>query len=123
MRVKFYGHSDDCLELEIDSRGSDIKDEWGCYLSGGRHGLSDVHAIARVATIGGTRAVHVHAVYDGGWSFAVGKAGANVDDTGDDALPLPPWSFTIIDEHAYSTALIINTGDDLVEVTRVGGDK
>ena len=99
------------------------KDEWSAYGSASSPIGATVNAIIRVATVGGTRAVHVHAVYDGGWSFAIGKAGCEADSSGDDLLPLPPWSFSVVDEHAYSTAIVIDTGSDLVEVTRVGGDE
>ena len=117
MLVKLYGHSDDCIELEIGPVRAPL-----VLLASSPIGAT-VNAIIRVATVRGTRAVHVHAVYDGGWSFAIGKAGCEADSSGDDLLPLPPWSFSVVDEHAYSTAIVIDTGSDLVEVTRVGGDE
>lgn len=103
MRIKFHGGSDDIVGFEINGKA----DEWGCYQSGN----DLVHLTARVATIGGTKGVHVHALYDGTWSFAVAKV--------DEGRSIPGWKFEIGDQHEYSVGLIIDTGDDLVEVVRV----
>lgn len=104
MRLKFYGHSDDCFEFEIDGKA----DEWGCYQS---KDDQVVHLTARVATIGGARGVIIYALYDGTWSFAVAQR--------DEGLRLPEWSYSVVREHVYSTALLIDTGGDLVEVVKV----
>lgn len=68
-----------------------------------------------VATPGRTRGVTVHACYDGCWSFAYGLL--------DEGARLPPWAFTVEHEHSYSTRLVIDTVDDLVELVEIGDDE
>jgi len=109
MRVKFHGSSDDnvCFSI-IDSKGKVTHGEWDCYQSDDD---KEVHLVARVTTIGGSRGCLVRAIYDGCWSFAVGmlEEGIGLDGT---------WTFKLGQEHAYSTWLEIDTGDELVEVGR-----
>lgn len=101
MRIEIYGASDDLIEVRVDGKN---KDEFGGYIEGnGRYSRS-----LRVASIGGARAVRVHAIYDGCWSFAVGQI--------EDGRSLPGWSFVTEQEHAYSAKLVIVTGDDPVTV-------
>lgn len=110
MRIKFYGHSDDCVEIEIVGPSGLKRDEWYAGPKGGEVAGEPI----RVATIGGVRGVIVRAIYDGCWSWAVGKT--------DEDRALPPWTFTIADEHGYSVALTIDTGDDIVTVRADQGD-
>lgn len=58
------------------------------------------------------RVIHVHAIEDGTWSFAVAKTADNCDDF----YPLPPWSYTLANRSELSTELTIDTGSDEVTV-------
>ena len=114
MRLKIYGYSDDIIGTEITRPDGKVsRDEIGSYQSA-EPGVTTL----RVASIGGARAMYVHAVYDGCWSFAPALVSGDCDN----APPIPPWSFTFAREHVYSLALTIDTGDDLVTVERVGKD-
>ncbi len=113
MRLKLYGYSDDIIGTEITRPISSRVTLPSSYQSA-EPGVTTL----RVASIGGARAMYVHAVYDGCWSFAP----ALVSEDCDNVPPFPPWSFTFAREHVYSLALTIDTGDDLVTVERVGKD-
>jgi hypothetical protein len=52
----------------------------------------------------------VHAIYDGCWMFADGQPD-------EDRAIRHRWRLALEREHAYSLWLVIDTGDDLVEVT------
>jgi hypothetical protein len=108
MRITIHGSSDDnfCFTIE-NNQGKRTRDEWGCYQAGD----DEIHLVARLATIGLTKGVFIRAIYDGTWSFAVGKL--------DEGRSLPGWRFELGNKHEYSTELVIETGDDLVELVRV----
>lgn len=108
MRIEIYGHSDDnfCFRIE-NNQGKRHQDSWGCF----QPGEDEVQLVVRLATIGLTKGVLIRAIYDGTWSFAVGKL--------DDGRSIPGWKFEIGNEHSYSTSLIVETGDDLVDLVRV----
>lgn len=107
MIVTFQGHSDDIVEWAY---GASL-----ARLEADEHYVEDAgpvsYAAFRVATIGGTRAVTVHAIYgsNGTWAFAYGQAA--------EGLSIPAgWAFTVERAHDYSVRLVIDTCDDLVEV-------
>jgi hypothetical protein len=108
MIVTFAGHSDDIVAWGYGESFTKFRED--------EHYVKDVgpigYATFRVATIGGTRSVLVHAIYgaNGTWTFAYGQ------ETEGTALPTS-WTFTIDRAHDYSTLLVIDTRDDLVEVT------
>lgn len=107
MKIEFSGHSDDIVMFKAGK----VSDEIGAY-----HSDDGLHArTLRVATIGGSQGVDVHAVYDGTWSFAVGLI--------EEGRSLPKWTYSIEVEHAYSTRLIIDTGEDMVTVEDRGDGK
>lgn len=107
MKIAFYGHSDDCIEIDINGKH---RDEVGGYIKGD----GNYSRALEVRTIGGAQGVRVHVIYDGCWSFAVGQL--------EDGRSLPHgWSFAIAQEHPCSTRLTVDTGDDLCEVTRKDG--
>lgn len=108
MKVAIYGASDDLVEISVNGKD----DEIGCYSS---DKCPSVNATLLVASIGGARAVHVHCIYNGCWSFAVSQV--------EEDRSLPPWTFGIEHGTTYSTKLTIDTGDDAVTVERIGGDE
>ena len=141
MKVEIYGRSDDLIEIRVDGKGR--VEIWGrfddlIYLRidgkdrdeidghgrddgkdrdeiGGHDSVDDQHSRAlEVRSIGGARGIRVHAIYDGCWSFAAGQLAK------DRAIPAE-WSVRVEQEHGYSTRLVIETGDELVQVTREGG--
>lgn len=105
MIVVFSGHSDDIVEWSYGESLARLKTD--------EHYVKDCgqvsYASFSVATIGGTRGVTVHAIYDGTWAFAYGQAKEGV------SIPTG-WAFTVERAHDYSTRLLIDTCDDLVEV-------
>jgi len=67
-----------------------------------------------IRSIGGARGIRAHAIYDGCWSFAAGQL--------EDGRSIPDgWSITVQQEHPYSTRLVVDTGVEIVEVTREDG--
>lgn len=104
MRIEFSGHSDDIVSYKVTGTGEPHSDEIGAY-----NPNDHIHSkTIRVATIGGSQGVDIHALYDGTWSFAVSLL--------DEGRPLPSWSFAVDRAHEYSLRLTIDTGDDLVTV-------
>jgi hypothetical protein len=113
MRIRFYGSSDDNVCFSItDPKGKVTHDEWGCYQSGDD---KEIHLVARVTTIGGSKGCLVRAIYDGCWSFAVGML--------EEGRTLPVWQFRLGQEHEYSVALEIDAGEELLEVVRLKKDR
>lgn len=107
MLVEFYGHSDDCIEIDVDGKSYD---EISGYISNDK----SIHSkTLLVTTIGGSSGVKVHVLYDGTWSFAVSQL--------DDGRSLPEWTFTVRQEHEYSTRLSINSGPEPLLITRENG--
>lgn len=107
MRVELYGYSDDLIYARID--GTSIH-EIGAYIGGeGRYSKA-----LEIRSIGGARGIRAHAIYDGCWSFSAGQL--------DEGRSIPDgWSVAVQQGHAYSTRLVVDTGAELVEVTREGG--
>ena len=93
--VKIYGASDDLVET------SGIKgcDEFGCY-------SSDELVHTTLAIVTQTEGVHVYAIYDGCWSFAVSPAM--------DSEQLPDWPIRHLwgGGSDYSETLEIDVPDD-----------
>lgn len=85
----FYGASDDLVEVE----GVKGEDEFTAPGNGPYMGAFN---------LGGK--IRVHAIYDGCWSFAVGKV--------DEDIPLPNWP-TRISETGYTMRLEIDVPDDV----------
>ncbi len=107
MKIDFYGHSDDLIEIRIDGKD---RHEIDGYIADS----SNYSRALEVRTIGGALGVRVHAIYDGCWSFAVGQL--------EDGRSLPSgWTFALAQEHPYSTRLSIDTGGEIVEVTHKDG--
>jgi hypothetical protein len=106
MKIEFYGHSDDCIEIRRDGKNFE---EIGGYIPGD----GCYSKALEVRSIGGARGVRIHVIWDGCWSFAVGQL---EEDRG-----LPGWSFRVELEHGYSTRLVIETGEEMVEVTSENG--
>ena len=109
MIIVFTGHSDDVVEWAYGASLAKLTTDEHCVEDAGP--IS--YAAFRVATIGGTRAVTVHAIYgtmtSGTWAFAYGQAA--------EGGPIPAgWAFTVERAHDYSVRLVIDTCDDLVEV-------
>jgi len=134
-RVEIWGRFDDLIYLRIDGKDRDEIDGHGRDDGkdrdeidghgrddgkdrdeiGGHDSVDDQHSRAlEVRSIGGARGIRVHAIYDGCWSFAAGQLAK------DRAIPAE-WSVRVEQEHGYSTRLVIETGDELVQVTREGG--
>lgn len=107
MIITFEGHSDDIVTWGVGK--SLVK------LHTDEHYVEDCgtvsYAAFRIATPGGTKALVVHAVYanTGTWAFAYGQP---VEGS---RMPTG-WAFTVSQAHEYSTRLLIDTADDLVEV-------
>lgn len=108
MRIEFYGASDDLIEIRVN--GKDYEEVSG-YISGDKSVYSRE---LRVTTIGGSQGIKVHMLYDGCWTAAAGLLEE------DRSLPAG-WKITTEQEHAYSTKLVINTGDDQVLITNNKG--
>jgi hypothetical protein len=106
-RIEIYGASDDLIEIRID--GKDV-DELNVYEDGPYMG-----SLRLVAKSDPESACLVHVIYDGCWSFAVGRT--------DEGKPLPTWAFSVEPEHDYSTRLVIDTGGELVVITKLGVEK
>lgn len=104
--VKFYGASDDLIEVE----GCDGADEFNSYERG--------PVMWHGELFDGTDTLRVHAIWDGCWSFAVGQC--------DESLPLPNWPIRISQHRSlpYSTLLEIDApaGAWLVNVWPVRDD-
>lgn len=107
MKIEFWGGSDDLIEVRIDGKNHA---EIGGYISGeGRYSKA-----LEVRSVVGTLGLRVHAIYDGCWSFSAGQI--------EEGLFIPQgWTLTVEQQHAYSTRLLVNTGDDSVHVTRENG--
>ncbi len=99
MKFRLYGASDDLAEA-----AGDIEEEWGCWQSGSEmhHGTWRVLRGEEVVLL-----VHLH--YNGVWSCSAAQAaeGVLIPDT---------WTIATKNEHAYATAMHIDTGDDVVTV-------
>lgn len=95
--LKFYGHSDDCFE--IDGTRGDEPDEIGAFHKTVVVYLKSAISEQRVAVVG-TYAPNGKCT----WAFGI----ALIDD-GDD---LPPWPIKFTREHDYSVALTIECPDD-----------
>lgn len=111
MRIEIYGLSDDELHVHVDGQ---LRHQVTMF-SGARYvGALDVRSIANAS--GDTRALRVHAIYDEGWSFAAGRVG--------EFCPIPDgWSVRVEPEHVDRPHLVIDTGDELVQVTHRGDDR
>jgi hypothetical protein len=108
MIVTFEGHSDDIVSWAYGASLAKLKRDEHYVQDAGPVPVS--YAAFRVATIGGTRAVTVHAIYgsNGTWAFAYGQAA--------EGLSIPAgWAFIVERAHDYSTRLVIDTCDDIVE--------
>lgn len=103
MIVEIYGGSDDLIEIRVD--GKDVE-EFNVYNSS-----ADCHmGSLRLITMDGAEGILAHAVYDGCWSFSVGQL--------EEGHSLPNgWTFSVVQEHPYSTKLIIDTKSDHVLYT------
>lgn len=104
MIVTFEGHSDDIVCTGVGNSLAKLREDEESVDNHGVRGFV-------VATPGKTRGVAVVAVYGavgGTWVFAYGQM--------DEDKPLPPWAFTTSVAHGYSTRLVIDTIDDLVEL-------
>lgn len=92
--VKFYGASDDCVEVE----GCEGADEFAAFYGPGKlmWGGDLVTADA---------ALRVYAVFDGCWHFSVGQA--------DEAFPLPSWPVRFEQHRSlpYSVLLTVEAPD------------
>lgn len=110
MKIDIYGLSDDEIHVHVDGQ---LRHQVTMF-SGARYvGALDVRSIANAS--GDTRALRVHAIYDEGWSFAAGRIG--------EFCPIPDgWSVRVEPDHADRPNLVIDTGDELVDVTHRGGD-
>jgi len=110
VKLEFYGASDDLVYVRIDGK---TRHELAAYAPM-RHDGRCYRKALEVRSIGGARGIRVHAIHDGCWSFAAGQL--------EEERSLPDgWSIAVALEHAYSTRLVVDTGAELVEVTREGG--
>jgi hypothetical protein len=94
--VRFYGHSDDCFEIE----GGGFDDEVGCYDTPVVIHLKSAAAESRVAVFGCYAPSNSCCC----WCFGIGQI-----DEGDE---LPPWPIRFVPKHDYSIALEIDVPDD-----------
>jgi hypothetical protein len=104
MIVVFEGHSDDIVAFAVGKSIAKLERDETDVDRHGRRGFI-------VATPGQTRGIAVVATYGvvgGTWTFAYGQL--------DEGRQLPRWAFTTEIAHGYSTRLVIDTIDDLVEV-------
>lgn len=107
MLIEIYGGSDDIIGYRVDGgrKAGGKQGEIGGSVGGdGRYSRS-----LTVTTVGGSKGVRVHAIYDGCWSFAVGQI--------EEGRQVPKdWTFGIDMEHEYSTRLLI-LADEMLIVT------
>jgi len=87
--AKFYGASDDLIEVEGIKGGNEFN-----VIADGPHMAS--------FNLGGK--MRVHAIYDGCWSFAPAMV--------DESIPLPDWPIRVKQE-GYTTVLEIDVPDDV----------
>ncbi len=108
MRISIYGASDDLIEVDM----SDLQHK-EFYANGLED--SDIKTVIRIATPGGRAAIDVYAIYvgEGVWGFAPTMVGD------EDGPKMPEWTITTEQGKGHSAEVTINTGTDLVEVTRL----
>jgi hypothetical protein len=95
-KLEVYGHSDDGVYYRVN--GEDIDQ---LEVRDGNITSFNLIAGPSVPEI----VAKIYAFYDGCWSFTIGLVG--------ESIMLPPWTFRIETEHAYSTKLVIECPDDI----------
>jgi len=90
--IKFYGSSDDLIEVEGEIDGCDEYGQFG-------EKLKDYFTVQSESG-----AAKIYPIYDGCWSFAIGQT--------DESIPLPEWDIRVGNEHDYSTYLMLDVPDD-----------
>jgi hypothetical protein len=105
VEVVFSGCSDDLVNVD----GCEGGDEFQAYGNG-----ASPHVATTFLLTGFGGAVHVHAIYNGCWSFAVSQT--------DEDQPLPPWPIALrVGENGYSADLVI-TAPVGTKVSKLGED-
>ncbi len=97
MKLKFYGASDDLMEVE-----GGIREEWGCF---GRP------CILRVYSPKSDEGLLVIGEYGRTGVWATWMLGAAQLDEG---VEIPDWDIRVCNSHAYSCCLEIECPDDCV---------
>lgn len=101
MSLRFYGHSDDCAEID-----GDISDEIGCYDKGVRFRIGDAS--------GGVLVTMQYAPGDGGvWRLSAEQIDEGI---------VCPWPIRIEHQHAYSLALVVDCPPGAPVMVKVGDE-
>lgn len=124
MIIKFYGHSDDNVEIEGDApmlngpdKGS-TSAEWPAYTNDPNLVAAKFHIVGPSAKCEGCgqpkppeHIVTVYAIYDGTWTFAATLA--------DEEKSFPAgWTVMLSHKGGYSMELVIDTNGDDVAILK-----